>query len=150
MMAMASQVGQWLGFQESTTSSSSSSSASTAVSVRDPPKPLSIAAGKRPRAERARTESAPARTKSEELLRDFGTLAFLGIADEDIQKKEKPLRAPALARLETLGAQAAADDCEILADIVDHLQDENGRLVRKIDERVNGASSRAFRPVVFA
>ncbi len=114
------------------------------VEVEEKPKPLSICEGKTPRRERAVADDASRRnTKSEELLRDFDVLRFLATADESIKVSEVPLDAATMERLDTLQAQAAIDDCDFLSDIIDHLQLENDRLRRKLDQRRYGSSASA-------
>lgn len=118
MMAM---LGQWLGFETSRptptpagpplviTPSKLSSTTSTSSS--------------------APSATAPLRkTKSDELLRDFEVMRFLATIDERLKDHGYPLSQPDLDRLQTLHAQAVSDQCNILADIIDHFELENDML----------------------
>lgn len=104
------------------------------------PRPLAIApAGSAPP-----RRPALAKTKSDELLRDFESMRFLSAVDECLKVDRAGLTPEAAGRLEALYAQATADDCTMLLDILDHFETELRRL--RADARCGAASSAA--PVV--
>lgn len=72
------------------------------------------------------------KTKSDELLRDFDVMRFLGAVDERLKEHGAPLTRAELERLQTLYAQACADECGILSDIIEHFELENDKLRHRL------------------
>lgn len=142
---MIAMLGAWLGFDSGDASSRKGAAATPAPPVTPAPKPLSIEKTARRSRSPDTPPSAMPRTKSHELLASTELISFLCKADESIKAAETPLDAAAVDRLETLQTQAALDDCDVLTDIVDHLQDENDRLKRILAQRRFGGS--ASRPL---
>lgn len=68
------------------------------------------------------------KTKSDELLRDFEVMRFLCAIDERLKREEQLLSRSDLDRLQTLHAQATADQCSLLSDIIDHFEIEHEKL----------------------
>lgn len=101
------------------------------------PRPLTIA----PNDAAPRARPALAKTKSDELLRDFESMRFLAAVDARLKVDRAALRPEDAGRLEALYAQATADDCVVLLDILDHFETELKRL--RADSRCGAASSSA-------
>lgn len=68
------------------------------------------------------------KTKSDELLRDFEVMRFLGRVDELLKEEGKLVPRADLDRLQTLHAQAISDECVLLADIIEHFEMEHDKL----------------------
>lgn len=134
---MIAMLGSWLGFD----ASDPMAQKKRASPPPSPPKPLAIG-GATARRSRSPHASMP-RTKSHELLASAEVISFLCMADESIKTSETPLDAAVVDRLETMQTQAAIDDCDVLSDIIDHLQDENDRLKRVLVQRRFGGSASA-------
>lgn len=113
MMAMLS---QWLGLEPKEQSRPTSGITISAEGKKRPPAP-----------------TVPLRkTKSEELLRDLDVMRFLGAVDERLKEDGAPLARAELERLQTLYAQACADECGILLDIIEHFELENDKLRHRL------------------
>lgn len=78
------------------------------------------------------TPSDSPRTKSDELLSDFDAMRFLAAVDARLKVDRAPLRQHEVDRLEAFYAQACADNCQPLQDIVEHFETEFQRLQRSI------------------
>lgn len=72
------------------------------------------------------------KTKSDELLRDFEVMRFLCRIDERLKEDGALLSTPDLDRLQTLHAQACADECTVLTDIIEHFEMENDKLRHRL------------------
>lgn len=117
MMAL---LGQWLGFD-------------TGAAARRPASPGGIVISERPKARKGAAGAGTLRkTKSDELLRDFDVMRFLGRVDERLKEQRALLSRAELDRLSTLHAQAAADECAALSDIIEHFEMENDKLRHRL------------------
>ncbi|CAN8062947.1 unnamed protein product [Agarophyton chilense] len=149
MMAM---LGQWLGFDGSsscsssscvkqerktttrTTSMGSSSNKQTALCIHSSASSSSCSA------------QGGAHTKSDELLRDFELMRFLCDVDQRLKEDEQLLPVGDVQRLEALHAQASMDGCGALADIVEHLEEAHERLRHRLAvSSPNSAANDALR-----
>jgi len=122
---MMTMLGQWFGFErpESTPSSTPRKRAQPGIVISD---------GKKKAAESPAGANTLRKTKSDELLRDFEVMRFLGRVDERIKEDEALLSQSDLERLQTLHAQACADECGMLADIIEHFEIENDKLRHRL------------------
>lgn len=119
---------QWLGLSSSSDSPSSSDKSSHV-------RPLCIAKSNSnttatdlsKSSNVASSQSLP-RTKSDEVLFDFDAMRFLAAVDARLKVDRAPLPQEDVDRLEALYAQACADDCQPLLDIVEHFETEFRRL----------------------
>lgn len=107
--------------------------------------PLVISRGKKP-APHARTDGSrngpPLRkTKSDEILSDFDAMRFLCTIDETLKRQEKLLTRDELDRLQTLHAQANADECALLMDIIDHFEMEHEKLRYRLANAAPGSAA---------
>lgn len=123
MMAM---LGQWLGFD------------SAASNPRHPspsrPSPGGIVISEKKKTPSPSTDASAQlrKTKSDELLRDFEVMGFLGSVDERLKEQGTLLSRADLDRLQTLHAQACADECGVLSDIIEHFEMENDKLRHRL------------------
>lgn len=128
---------------------STSASTSTVPASAPAAAPTSTSEPKLHIGKRARTGSSPSlgsgssepATKAAELLASHEVIAFLSQADETIKVEERPLPRAEVERLEALGAQASYDNCDVLIDIVEHILDENQRLLSALAQRQFGGSA---------
>lgn len=118
-------LGQWLGF-DSTDSNTPTSST---------PSPGGIVISGSPKKRQTAPSDPPAtlrKTKSDELLRDFDVMRFLGTVDEHLKEQGTLLSRAELDRLSTLHAQACVDECAVLTDIIEHFEMENDKLRHRL------------------
>lgn len=124
-------LGQWFGFdttvnahQDKSRQSRAqpgvviSSSKNAKKPIPPPPPPLGSASD----------ASSLRKTKSDELLRDFEVMRFLSRVDEHLKLHNSALSRADLERLQTLHAQAVADNCGLLTDIIEHFEIEHAKL----------------------
>lgn len=118
-------LGQWLGFESKNEAPPSS-----------PRKPaqrgIVISNGKKKAKENETNCATLRKTKSDELLRDFEVMRFLGTVDERLKKDEELLTQSDLERLQTLHAQACMDECAMLTDIIEHFEMEHDKLRHRL------------------
>lgn len=122
-------LGQWLGFD--TTNNDSSPQPQPA---KPQPGIVISSSSKDKKASRPTNDSDATlkKTKSDEILRDFDVMRFLCRVDERLHERCLPLQQPDLDRLQTFHAQASADNCTLLIDIIDHLELENDKLRHRL------------------
>jgi hypothetical protein len=125
---------QWFGMSSEPESASSAPPTPAAAAA---PRPLTIAAAGAPPPARRPL----AKTKSDELLRDFESMRFLAAVDARLKVDRAALCAEDADRLEVLYAQAQHDGCEALLDILDHFETCWRRL--RTDSRCGAGSSSA-------
>lgn len=116
-------LGQWLGFE-------STNSATPPPHTRSPGG--IVISGPRKRPSPSSESSTLRKTKSDELLRDFDVMRFLGRVDERLKEQRTLLSSAELDRLSTLHVQAAVDECALLTDIIEHFEMENDKLRHRL------------------
>lgn len=117
---MMSLLGQWFGFDTDASSSTPPSRSQPALTISSPKKSA-------PHPETG-TGTPLRKTKSDELLRDFEVMRFLTRIDERLKQQGALLSRSDLDRLQTLHVQALTDNCDLLADIIDHFEMEHDKL----------------------
>jgi hypothetical protein len=124
-MAM-SMMSQWFGLSAPAASAASSPSTPQQRSAPDAagrPRPLAIHTPGQAPQQQSQLPSRPLqKTKSDELLRDFDAMRFLADVDDRLKVHRTPLPEEHAGRLEALYAQALADGCQPLMDIVEHFE----------------------------
>ncbi|KAJ8902698.1 hypothetical protein NDN08_006018 [Rhodosorus marinus] len=71
-------------------------------------------------------------TRAHELLTDADVVDFLTAVDAQVRHQRRWLDATQQRRLEALHLQAATDECMELSDVVEYLEEQNGKLVSNL------------------